>query len=96
MRVRKTNYLVFSVMLIVVLFASCLVGNAQQVFDVGESSSSMGTSNPKETVIVLSDDVITVDGKDISDDVKEAVFASNDIIYYEDKDSYDCFLLGTL
>lgn len=89
MRVRKTNYLVFSVMLIVVLFASCVVGNAQQVFDVGESSISVGTSDPKETVIVLSDDVITVDGKEISTDVKAAVFASNDIIYYEDKDSYE-------
>lgn len=89
MRVRKTNYLVFSVMLIVVLFASSLVGNAQQIFDVGESSSSIGTSDPKETAIVLSDDVITVDGKEISTDVKEAVFASNDIVYYEDKDSYE-------
>ena len=38
-----------------------------------------------ETVIVLSDEGITVDGGEETD----AVFTSHDIIYYEDKDAYD-------
>lgn len=42
-----------------------------------------------EINIVLSDDGITADGKTVGTDNSKAVFISNDVIYYEDKDSYE-------
>lgn len=39
--------------------------------------------------IVLSDDGITVDGSAASEDESSAVYIANDIIYYEDRDTYD-------
>lgn len=40
-------------------------------------------SNSKVTEIQLSDTSITVDGEEISNDISSAVYAANDIIYYE-------------
>lgn len=42
-----------------------------------------------ETVIVLSDDGITVDGEPVATEAGNKVFTSNDVIYYEDRDTYD-------
>jgi len=42
-----------------------------------------------ETEITLSDSKITVNGKNISSDENDSVYASNDIVYYEDKDFYE-------
>jgi len=47
------------------------------------------TAADKETVIVLSDGEITVDGQAASRDESAAVYLSNDIIYYEDRTAYD-------
>ena len=50
--------------------------------DTGDGSSD-------ETVIVLSDDGITVNGSAVTEDETEAVYIANDIIYYEDLDYYE-------
>lgn len=42
-----------------------------------------------EVAIVLSDDSISVDGTEISSSDEKAVYVSHDIIYYEDRDTYD-------
>ena len=51
------------------------------------AASSQESSD--EVVIVLSDDGITVDGQAVSTSEDDAVYISNDIIYYEDKDVYE-------
>ncbi len=51
--------------------------------------SSAADESDDEVTIVLSDDTITVDGEAVTNDEDEAVYISNDIIYYEDKDYYD-------
>ncbi|MDE7261330.1 MAG: carbohydrate-binding domain-containing protein [Oscillospiraceae bacterium] len=45
--------------------------------------------NTGEVSIVLSDDLVTVDGEAASQTAGEAVYLSHDIIYYEDRDAYD-------
>jgi hypothetical protein len=42
-----------------------------------------------ETKIQLSDKGITVDGKAAQEDDSSAVYVSNDIVYYEDRDTYE-------
>ncbi len=42
-----------------------------------------------EVEIVLSDTGISSDGNDVGSDSGEAVYTSNDIVYYEDRDTYD-------
>ena len=42
-----------------------------------------------ETVIVLSDNGITVNGSEAGTDNSSSVYLSNDIIYYEDRDTYE-------
>ena len=44
---------------------------------------------PGEVSIVLSDELITVDGEAASQTAGDAVYVSHDIIYYEDRDAYD-------
>lgn len=44
---------------------------------------------PGEVNIVLSEKHITVDGTEASQTVGDAVYLSHDIIYYEDRDTYD-------
>ncbi len=41
------------------------------------------------TQIVLADDGITVDGNAVSESEGSAVYTSHDIVYYEDRDTYD-------
>ncbi len=45
--------------------------------------------HPGEVSIILSDERVTVDGMAASQTVGDAVYLSNDIIYYEDRDAYD-------
>lgn len=52
-----------------------------------ETSTAPAPAN--ETVIVLSDDGITVDGEPVATEAGNKVFTSNDVIYYEDRDAYD-------
>ncbi len=47
------------------------------------------SSEQNDVNIILSDDNITVDGNVVTSDTSEAVYTSNDIIYYEDRESYD-------
>lgn len=42
-----------------------------------------------EVSITLSDDIILIDGETVSNDSSAAVYTSHDIIYYEDRDTYD-------
>lgn len=42
-----------------------------------------------ETVIVLSDDGITVNGEPVATEAGNKVYTSNDVIYYEDRDTYE-------
>lgn len=46
-------------------------------------------SAANETAIVLSDSGVTVDGAAAGQDSGDAVYLSQDIIYYEDRDTYD-------
>ncbi len=58
--------------------------------EVTEEAS--GTSNQAsfgENTIDLSDDGIKLNGKEVGTDEKDDVYTSNDIIYYQDKDTYD-------
>ena len=53
----------------------------------GETPTAPAPAN--ETVIVLSDDGITVNGDPVATEAGNKVFTSNDVIYYEDRDTYD-------
>lgn len=68
------KFIIFSVT-IVMLLLDFLICNTNEA----------GASH--EVNIVLSDTVITVDGKDIPNNGR--VYASKDVIYYEDRDHYD-------
>ncbi len=52
-------------------------------------SSAEVPISSREISISLSDDNILVDGVAVSNDSSNAVYTSHDIIYYEDKDSYE-------
>lgn len=53
------------------------------------SAEEVAKNYSDATVISLSDDGITVDGSAVSTDESAAVYTANDIIYYEDRDTYD-------
>ena len=53
----------------------------------GETPTAPAPAN--ETVIVLSDDGITVNGEPVATEAGNKVYISNDVIYYEDRDAYD-------
>ena len=59
----------------------------------GASSDSTAVSAPaqevEETAVVLSDSGVTVDGAAAGTDPVAAVYLSNDILYYEDRETYD-------
>ena len=46
-------------------------------------------ASSSENVLTLSDDGITLNGEAVGTDPSAAVYVSNDVIYYEDKDAYD-------
>ncbi|MCD8145507.1 MAG: carbohydrate-binding domain-containing protein, partial [Oscillospiraceae bacterium] len=56
---------------------------------VASAETVKTNSSDSEVTIVLSDSVITVDGEAAGTDSSDAVYLSNDIIYYEDRDYYD-------
>ena len=69
--------------ILLLLLTSCSKApdtTAQQT-TVPQASESVTQENI--TQIALSDNTVTVDGKEISADTKSAVYAANDIIYYE-------------
>jgi len=51
--------------------------------------NSNGTASDKEVNIILSDSTITADGKSVGTNSSDAVYLSNDVIYYEDRDRYE-------
>lgn len=53
------------------------------------SSSTEPTHYENEVSIALSDDGILVDGQAITGEHAAAVYMANDIVYYEDRDTYD-------
>lgn len=57
----------------------------------GCTASSAGTpdSNDGTTKIVLNQDSVTVNGESAGTDTGAAVYIGNDIVYYEDRDTYD-------
>ncbi len=60
--------------------------------DLGEETPDVPTEpagGPDEVSIVLSDAQVTVDGAAASQTEGGAVYVSHDIIYYEDRDTYD-------
>ena len=46
-------------------------------------------ASSSENILTLSDDGITLNGEAVGTDPSAAVYVSNDVIYYEDKDAYD-------
>ena len=57
-----------------------------------EDSSQTDTDtepDTRENVLILSDDGLTLNGDAVGNDPSAAVFVSSDVIYYEDRDTYD-------
>lgn len=72
------------------VFAASLSGCSDSSHDYNASDANIETDSIKyenATSIVLSDNGITANGKAVGAD--GAVFISNDVIYYEDRDSYE-------
>ena len=59
------------------------------VYTAAVSSTTAAEKYADATSIVLSDSKVTVDGETAGTDDSAAVYTSNDIIYYEDRDTYD-------
>ena len=57
--------------------------------EIPADSDSGATSYDGEIKITLSDNTIMADGKKVGTDNSKAVYLSNDVIYYEDKDFYE-------
>ena len=57
--------------------------------DVQPEADAETTPDTEENVLVLSDDGITLNGEAVGTDASAAVFVSSDVIYYEDRDTYD-------
>ncbi|MBR2028355.1 MAG: carbohydrate-binding domain-containing protein [Oscillospiraceae bacterium] len=60
---------------------------ALTAFTACAPDADTGTKYDGETVILLSDSKITADGKKVGS--SGDIFVSNDVIYYEDRDTYD-------
>ena len=76
-----------SLLLILALMLTALVGCGQNPTPEGSMPLNELLDDTPETYegtsIVLSDTAITVDGAAISENVDAAVYAANDIVYYE-------------
>ena len=75
-----------------VLSTSLILSPVMPVFASDQVAIVSSTETPvvsDEVSITLSDDTILVNGKTVSDDSSAAVYTSHDIIYYEDRDTYD-------
>ena len=94
MNIKKLSALILAGTLTAGLLSGCSTGTTSSSTPAGSSSaasSSPTTStepSSNETSIVLSADNVTVDGL-AADTAKSAVYLSNDIIYYEDRDTYE-------
>ena len=57
----------------------------------GSTGSGTATTDLPEgqQLLTLSDDAVTLDGEPVGTDTAAAVYLSHDIIYYEDRDTYD-------
>ncbi len=80
-----------SLLLIIALLLTALIGCGQEPPAESDLPSTEVSDNTSETYegthIVLSDSAITVDGTAIGSNTTDAVYAANDIVYYEsDKD----------
>ena len=82
----KRYFSVFIVCALAIVF--CFAGCAKNGTD-GDGSGGANTKYPDAVMIELADGNVTVDGVKAGNDESGAVYISNDIIYYEDKDSYD-------
>lgn len=57
--------------------------------DAETGAASQDDAATEETVIELSDDGVLVNGSAASTDSSDAVYTSHDVVYYEDRDTYD-------
>ena len=80
------------ILLSLLLLAGCAATAPAETTAPAQTTPVQPTVSPtdpvltgEETVIILSDDGITVDGGSETN----GVYTSHDIIYYEDRDSYD-------
>ena len=67
-----------------VYVVACLIPSGCGVKDQPISQSEANAVQIEGTAVVLSDEGITVDGAAISADTSAAVYATNDIVYYEE------------
>ena len=65
---------------------ACLPGVARAV-ESQETPTAPAPAN--ETVIVLADDGITVDGDPVATEPGSRVYIAHDVVYYEDRDTYE-------
>lgn len=70
------------------LTATMVVSSAAPVFAATTTTSSTQISS-EEITISLSDNAVLVNGETASTDSSDSVYTSHDIIYYEDKDTYE-------
>lgn len=70
-------------------FTLSACGNAQTPGEEAPNVPESPAANSDEVSIVLSDALVTVDGAAASQTAGDAVYLSHDIIYYEDRDTYD-------
>ncbi|MDO5784874.1 MAG: S-layer homology domain-containing protein [Eubacteriales bacterium] len=79
---KLTKRLISALTAVCILAAVCSSAFAAEVTETAESAA-------KETAIVLSDNGVTVDGVAAGQDSSNMVYLSHDIVYYEDRDTYD-------
>ncbi len=72
------------------LLAGC-AGNTHDDPAAGNTPAASGgqTTYENEVAVVLSDTGVTVNGEAAAEDQGSAVYLAHDIVYYEDRDSYD-------
>jgi len=86
---KKISCLALSTIFMTSIFCSNSIACLQQTENAKPLASVVATIEKAETTIVLSDSVIMVNGNIVSSDSDDAVYISNDIVYYEDKDLYE-------
>ncbi len=92
MKTIKTMQKFFTVIVAAVAlgcFALLLSSCSADSEDSSKEITTAVTSIYGETTIELADTGIKVDGRDIATDTSSAVYSSHDIVYYEDRDTYD-------
>lgn len=74
---KKSVSLIIVLMLLVTLFCGC-----------SENAADESNKDKEDNVITVSDDSVTYNGSEVGTEVA-AVYISNDVIYYEDRETYD-------